>query len=269
MHTLVHTCTTLKVKKGNKLPQTHDKRDFGTALLYIDFEVFSFSGNRQDFMFEGECGSRRRILKFLISLMPEVLIAFLHASKEKLEIVSITNIILLLFGIKIWGLFCWGRIPIVPWWLKRNTHWGEKNTEKCLMRWLSFSIHGGKVQPDTKNFPGDIRKKYLTTDDLLEIFFFFLFFSRLLETTQYTRKFYLPEKEFCFTKKKKMLYRMKIRLEKAHGKKWTKSPINHSARNWSSPCRWGIHNFKSLFYCSIFQQVPQTRGYLLHMLLAT
>lgn len=75
------------------------------------------------------------------------------------------------------------------------------------------------MQPDTKHFPGDVRKKYLTTDDFLEIWGVFLFFSRLLETTLYTRKFYLPEKEFCFTKKKKNLYRMKIRLEKAHGKK--------------------------------------------------
>lgn len=89
--TILHRSKILKVKKGIKLPQKHDKKKFGFALLYIDFEAFWDFGNRQDFVFEGHCEYGRRILKFLISLMPEILITFLHPFKLKLEMVSIAN----------------------------------------------------------------------------------------------------------------------------------------------------------------------------------
>lgn len=49
-----------------------------------------------------------------------------------------------------------------------------------------------------------------------------------------------------------------------------KKVSDHSAqtRNWSTPSRYRIHNFKSLSSWSMSYQVSQTRGSLLHTLLA-
>lgn len=73
--------TTLKVKKGTKHPPKNMiRKKIQLALLYIDFEAFNFSGNRALCLKEN-VKYRRRILNFLISLMPEILMAFLHGSK--------------------------------------------------------------------------------------------------------------------------------------------------------------------------------------------